>query len=114
MADVHIHLPLSAGVHPNADAPAARSGMAGIRRSAVAKIYSRDPSDGGRRVNEPGPAPAANAVTQEPPHSAPTGKTPDRNKKPLEKTPPFAKEQLMGDGWNQASEKARQLHRKAK
>lgn len=111
MTQITIHLPQSAGVHPNADGPPARSG---VRRAAIQRVFTADPSDGEKTANLPGDRPAANTVKPEPTHNSPSRKSPDKNKRPLEKTPPFAKEQITGDGWNQASEKARALHRKAK
>jgi hypothetical protein len=108
MADIHIHLPQGAGAQPNADAPPARSG---VRRAAIQRVFSAEPSDGEKAPNLPGETPAANTVKPEPTHNTPGKKTPDKNKKPLEKTPPFAKEQLSS--WSQASEKARALHRKS-
>lgn len=111
MSDIHIHLPFTAGQHPNQEGPPARSGAAGIRRLAASRFGTLDPGDGQKAPNLPGDRPAENVVT---PNKGPTKQAPDRNKKPLEKQPVVAKEPIPGDGFSQAREKALQLHRKGR
>lgn len=108
MADVHIHLPMSAGAHPNQDAPAAHSGLAGIRRTAARNVYSIDASDGNRQAVKDAPPAKPNVAskTAKPPVKS---QTVGRNKQPLEKRPPFAQEPI-----ERANEQARQLHRKGR
>lgn len=108
MADIHIHLPMSAGAHPNQDAPPARSGLAGIRRTAARNVYSIDASDGNRQAVKDAPPARANTAskTAKPPVKS---QTVGKNKQPAERVPPFAKEPI-----ERANEQARQLHRKAR
>jgi hypothetical protein len=104
MADIHIHLPLAGNTQSNAAGPPARSGLAGIRRAAMAKIGSLEPSDGEKESITPPPKAAANNVT---PNKGAVKAKPDKNKQALERVPPFAKDNLAGDGWAKASQKAR-------
>jgi|ERR1700680_1197384 len=110
MADIHIHLPLAGNVNANAPGPPARSGLAGIRRAAMAKIGSLEPSDGEKESITPAPRAAVNDGTPSKVAVSASKTKADRNKKDLERVPPFAKDNLAGDGWRKASEQARQMH----
>lgn len=107
-SDIHIHLPLSAGAHPNQEAPPARSGLAGIRRTAARNVYQLDPSDGQKQPNKDAPPARANVATKtaKPPVKSQTA---GKNKQAPEGVPPFAKEPI-----ERANEQARLLHRKGR
>lgn len=79
-----------------------------IRKAAATGMESSPRSDGNVESNEEGSAPKAVGKTRPP---APAKSSDKGNAAAKERTPPYAKESLAGDGWARAREQARKIHR---
>lgn len=103
-------IPSRGNLVSNLAGPPARSGVVEMRRMAAAKgLESGSTSGGNRRSNPPGKADSNEARIGDvkAPAKAPADKNTEGDG--FEGKPPFSGEQLRGDGWTKAREKARTL-----
>jgi hypothetical protein len=101
-------VPSDGHLRSNLTGDAARGGIVDLRRMAAAKgLESGSTSEGNKESNPPGKAPGNEKRIGD--VSAPAKEPTDTNTGSFEGKPPFAGEQLRGDGWTRAREKAKKL-----